>query len=144
MKLLHKIKEFLFQINGQYENYPLNNNNCIIRVLPILFVIDENSYNSNKNSFSNTKLIKNLKSMTNKNYKNKFKAFSRIQRLILNSKGHRIINSNYNRNLLDFFNLNINKNKTMNMNSKFNSDSTNKNNSKLLNNYSGKINPSLY
>ena len=32
----------------------------------------------------------------------------------------------------------------MNMNSKFNSDSTNKNNSKLLNNYSGKINPSLY
>ena len=82
--------------------------------------------------------------MTNKNYKNKFKAFSRIQKLILNSKGHRIINSNYNRNLLDFFNLNINKNKTMNMNSKFNSDSTNKNNSKLLNNYSGKINPSLY
>ena len=49
LKLLHKIKEFLFQINGQYENYPLNNNNCIIRLLPILFVIDENSYNSNKN-----------------------------------------------------------------------------------------------
>ena len=48
------------------------------------FFIDENSYNSN--SFSNTKLIKNLnpssnsqlrvhtqKSRTNKNYKNKFK-----------------------------------------------------------------------
>ena len=32
----------------------------------------------------------------------------------------------------------------MNMNSKFNSDSINKNNSKWVNNYSGKINPSLY
>ena len=149
----------------------------------ILNTNDENSYNSNKNSFSNTKQIKNLnpssnsqsrihteKSTTNKNYKNKFKGSSssrlsekkrpKIQRLSLNSKGHRIIN--YNRDLLDFINLNINNNKKMNMNSKFakseniiqvksklgnntyNSDSTNKNNSKLVNNYSGKINPSLY
>ena len=106
----------------------------------ILNTNDENSYNSNKNSFSNTKQIKNLnpssnsqsrihteKSTTNKNYKNKFKGSSssrlsekkrpKIQRLSLNSKGHRIIN--YNRDLLDFINLNINNNKTIWFHNKF-------------------------
>ncbi len=54
-----------------------------------------------------------------KRFSSRFVNQVNIQKLIsLKSKGYRIINSNYNRDLLDFINLKlINNNKTMNMNS---------------------------
>ena len=56
-----------------------------------------------------------------KRFSSRFVIQVNIQKLIsLKSKGYRIINSNYNRDLLDFINLKlINNNKTMNINSKF-------------------------
>ena len=120
----------------------LSNNSLKKSIRKLNLILNTNDENSNKNSASN--IISNRNMNLNSNSQSRVntdnirdkkyymmngykipttsrlfqKKRPKIQGLSFNSKGHRIINSHYNRELYDLNNLN-NNNQTMNMNPKF-------------------------
>ena len=119
----------------------LHNNSLKKSISKLNLILNTNDENSNKNSASN--IISNRNMNLNSNSQSRVntdnirdkkyylmngykipttsrlfqKKRPKIQGLSFNSKGHRIINSHYNRELYDLNNLN-NNNQTMNMNLK--------------------------